>query len=442
MNYSEALEYIHSVCWKGSRPGLSRITELLSLIGEPQRALRCVHVAGTNGKGSFCAMLSSVLLKAGYSVGTFTSPFIEEFNERIQLNGENISNEDLAEVTSFIRPFADGMQDVPTEFELITAIGFEYFKRKNVDIVVLECGMGGRLDSTNVIEQPLLSVITGISLDHTEYLGSTIEAIAGEKAGIIKPGCPVLFGGENTAAERVIMAAAEERGSDFYSAEHSALNVKSCTIEGSVFDYKAHENLRLPLLGLYQPMNAANVIAAVEILRRVGLEIPEEALREGLACARWKGRFEKLSDEPLVFFDGGHNIEGASAAVETVKRYFEGRPVNILSGVMADKQYAHMAALMAPVTRKAFTVSPDNPRALDAEEYAAVFRAMGVPAESFESYDAAVAAAVKTSRLERVPLLALGSLYAYASFKKALTEQLEAYNRLREWGTAPFTEEK
>ncbi len=429
MNYEESLEYINSVTWKGSRPGLSRISELLERLGNPEKGLKCVHVAGTNGKGSFCAMLTSVLMKAGYSVGTYTSPYIETFTERIMLNGENIPEDELAEITTYIRPFAESMEDVPTWFELITAICFEYFKRKNVDVVVLEVGMGGRLDATNVITEPLLSVITGIALDHTEYLGDTIEAIAGEKAGIIKPGCPALFGGESPAALRVIKAAAGERGSELYVTDHSALNIKKCTVEGSIIDYKQHENIRLSLLGLYQPMNAANVIEAVEILRAGGMSIPEEALFEGLECAKWKGRFEKMCADPLVFFDGGHNIEGASAAVETVKRYFEGRRVNILTGVMADKRYSEMAAIMAPVAGRVFTVSPDNPRALDAEEYAAVFRAMGVRAESFAGYEQAVAAAMRASFLERVPLLALGSLYAYGPFKAALNAYLEQNSR-------------
>ncbi|MBR5948935.1 MAG: bifunctional folylpolyglutamate synthase/dihydrofolate synthase [Clostridia bacterium] len=429
MNYKESLEYIDSVSWKGSRPGLSRITELLALLGNPEREVKCVHVGGTNGKGSFCAMLTSVLIKAGYSVGTFTSPYIETFTERIQLNGENIPEDELAEVATYIRPFADSMDDIPTWFEMITAIGFEYFKRKGVDVVVLEVGMGGRLDATNVIEAPMLSVITGISLDHTEYLGNTIDAIAGEKAGIIKPGCPVLFGGENTAAERVIASAAEEKGCAFYSTDHASLNIKNCSMDGSIFDYKTHDDVRLSLLGLYQPMNASNVIEAVEILRSGGLEISEKALYDGLFCAKWKGRFEKMCQDPLVFFDGGHNIEGAGAAVETVKRYFEGRRINILSGVMADKQYEEMVAIMTPVTRKAFTVAPDNHRSLDAEEYAEVFRSMGISAESFANYDDAVAAAVKASWLERVPLLVLGSLYAYGSFKTALNGYLAANER-------------
>ncbi|MBQ3938058.1 MAG: bifunctional folylpolyglutamate synthase/dihydrofolate synthase [Clostridia bacterium] len=424
MNYNETLEYIHSTCWKGSRPGLERITELLSRMGNPEKGMKVVHVAGTNGKGSFCAMLSSVLMQAGYSVGMFTSPYIEEFCERIQSNGENISREMLAEVTGFVRPFADSMEDLPTEFELITAIGFEYFKRAKVDIVVLECGMGGRLDSTNVVDDPLLSVITGIALDHTEYLGGTIAAIAGEKAGIIKQNCPVLFGGESAEAARVIRKKAKETGSLYRKTNRKAIRIASCTPDGAVFDYGGFEGVRLPLLGLYQPLNAANVIEAVKLLRKRGLTIPDGAVYYGLEAAKWKGRFEKLSEKPLVFFDGGHNIEGVSAAAETVRAYFGGEKVDLISGVMADKRYEDMAKLMAGVANRVYTVAPNNARALDAESFAEVFRSLGVPAKGCSSYEEAVRAALEDGEREQCPLLALGSLYAYAPFKAALLAAL------------------
>ena len=432
MNYQETLQYIHSTCWKGSRPGLERITELLQKMGNPEKGLHVVHVAGTNGKGSFCAMLSSVLEKAGYSVGMFTSPYIEFFNERIQVNGRNISDEMLAEVTSFVRPFADSMEDLPTEFELITAIGFEFFKRAGVNIVVLECGMGGRLDSTNTVKHPLLSVITGIALDHTEYLGDTIAAIAGEKAGIIKQNRPVLYGGSSEEAAEVIIKKAGEMHCDYYRTCRDRITVRETSTDGALFDYKAaagtvFAGVRIPLLGSYQPLNAANVLQAVEILRLEGLDIPDAAVYDGLASAKWKGRFERLSDAPLVFFDGGHNIEGVTAAVETVKLYFGGRKINILSGVMADKRYREMAELIAGVAKRVYTVAPDNSRALDAGSYAEVFRELGVPAQGYATYYEALVPALESCLLEDVPLLALGSLYAYAPFKNALFKRLSEY---------------
>ena len=210
MNYNETITYIHSINWTFCKPGLDRIKGLCEKMGNPQNSLKFIHVAGTNGKGSFCSMLDSVLREAGYKVGLFTSPYIKEFGERIRFGGENISDKDLIEVTEFVRPIADAMSDKPTEFELITAIGFEYFKRKNCDIVILEAGLGGRLDSTNVINTPVLSVITGIALEHTEILGDTVEKIAAEKAGIIKTGVPVLFGGEDDSAHEVICKKAKE----------------------------------------------------------------------------------------------------------------------------------------------------------------------------------------------------------------------------------------
>ncbi|MBO7310992.1 MAG: bifunctional folylpolyglutamate synthase/dihydrofolate synthase, partial [Clostridia bacterium] len=229
MNYSEALEYIHSVNWCFCKPGLERIGELCRMLGEPQRELKFIHVAGTNGKGSFCSMLSSILKEAGYKTGLFTSPYIRFFNERMQINGEPISDSELAEITSYVRPFADQMTDKPTEFELITAICFEYFKRNGCDVVVLEAGMGGRLDSTNIIDASLLSVITGVSLDHTAFLGDTVEKIAAEKAGIIKSGCPVLLGGDSDEALCVVRKRAEARGAPLCLVDYSSLLIRSAT---------------------------------------------------------------------------------------------------------------------------------------------------------------------------------------------------------------------
>ena len=210
MNYEEALEYIHGISWTFCKPGLERISALCKALGDPQKKLKFIHIAGTNGKCSTSAMLESVLRESGYKTGLFTSPYIRTFNERMRVDGENISDGELAEITEYVRPFADDMTDKPTEFELISAIAFEYFSRNNCDVVVLEAGMGGRLDSTNVIDSALLSIITGIALDHTAFLGDTVEKIAAEKAGIIKCGCPVLFGGEDDAAERVIRERAAE----------------------------------------------------------------------------------------------------------------------------------------------------------------------------------------------------------------------------------------
>lgn len=420
MNYTESIEYIHSVSWKGSRPGLERIRELCNLLGNPQDDLRFIHVAGTNGKGSFCAMLESVLRESGYKAGMFTSPFIENFEERMQVAGEPISPEKLAEITSYVRPYADSMEDKPTEFELITAIGFEYFRRRECSVVILEAGMGGRLDSTNIIKSPLLCVITGISMDHTEYLGNTVAEIAKEKAGIIKAGSMVLYGGEAGEASEIILKRANELICPCYAVDNSLLSNVRLSVDGTTFDYGRYENLKLNLLGDYQLYNAARVITASEILRAGGVKITDEAVRSGLEKAKWKGRFERFSADPDVFFDGAHNTEGIEHAAKSIRGYYPDKKIVLITGVMHDKDFDSMADTLAPLCQRVFTVRPDNPRALLAEEYATVFAGKGVYATAYKSFDAAVREAYAYAKKENLPLFCLGSLYSYASFKKAI----------------------
>ncbi len=420
MNYEEAIRFIHSVEWQGSRPGLSRITELLSRLGHPEKGLKAVHVAGTNGKGSFCAMLESVLRHAGYRTGLFVSPYIEIFEERIQSNGTCIGQEELAEIVTEIEPICRSMTDLPTEFEILTAIGFVYFQKQQVEIAVIECGMGGRLDSTNVISAPLLSVITGISLDHVQFLGDTIEKIAAEKAGIIKPSCPILYGGRNADAEYVIAAKAASLGSRFVKKDGDALRVISSSLDGTLLDYKEFHHIRLPLLGTYQPENAASVLEAILLLRQEGFTISENAIHQGLASVTWKGRFEKLSDRPPVIFDGGHNEEGVTAAVNTVRSCFKKQKILVISGVMKDKDYRKIAEELASVAKIVYTVTPDNPRALPAEDYAKEFANHGVQAIPCSDFETAVKEAYTCAKTDKLPLLCVGSLYAYRDFKQAL----------------------
>lgn len=415
MNYTEALEYIHSVNWTFCKPGLERITALCEALGNPQDDLRFIHVAGTNGKGSFCAMTASILQAAGCRTGLFTSPYIKFFNERMQVDGEPIADEELAELTAFVRPIADGMTDKPTEFELITAIAFLYFKRHHCDVVVLETGMGGRLDATNLIKKPLLSVITGIALDHTAFLGDTVAAIAAEKAGIIKEGCPVLWGGENAEAEAVIATTAQAKNAPYRQVDRQPLAVHEATLDCTRFSYGAYQNMNLSLLGLYQPHNATTVLTAVTMLKEQGFAIPDEAVRQGLATVRWPARFEVLSRQPLVIFDGAHNVQGIAAAVESIRHYFGTQKVLVLTGVLKDKDYTAIARNLASVASRAFVLTPDNPRALAGEEYAALLESLGVPAIAYGSVGEAYTAARAAAEVEGIPLLCLGSLYTYAS---------------------------
>ena len=420
MTYEETIAYIHSVNWRGSRPGLSRITELLAALGNPEKSLRCVHIAGTNGKGSTSAMLDSILREAGYKVGTFTSPYIETFNERIMYDGKPIGDDEVCRLVSMIAPIAEAMDDPPTEFELITALGFVYFKEKGCDVVVLEVGMGGRLDSTNVIKDPYLSIITGVALDHEAFLGDTVEKIACEKAGVIKEGVPVLYGGEIPSVKEIIENTAKEKRAPFYQTDRTMLAVKKADFSGTYLDYDGMNDLFLPLLGLYQPRNLATVVTAAKLLRERGLAVSDSAIREGIAKTKWKARFGVLKTKPLFLFDGSHNMQGIDAACEAFAHYFGNEKLYLVTGVMADKAYDAMADKLLRFAKKVFTVTPDNPRALAAEELAALYRRKGVDAESFESVADAVSAALSEANEKGYAVAALGSLYMYGEVKAAL----------------------
>lgn len=415
MNANEAIEYIHSIGWQRSKPCLDRIAELCKRLGDPQEGLKFIHVTGTNGKGSTCAMTESVLRHAGYKTGLFISPYIRHFNERIQVCGSPISNELLAKATETVKAEAEKMQDSPTEFELLSAIAFLVFKWEACEIVVLEVGMGGRLDSTNIISAPVLSVITGVSLDHTAILGSTAEEIAREKAGIIKPHCPVLYGdcSDGSVAE-IINQKAAELSSDIYFCDKSEIVIEKADLNGSLISFGSHKSVKIPLLGLYQTENAARVLKIADILRERGFAISERALRDGIASVRWPARFEKLFEEPLVLYDGSHNPEGIDAAVRTVKHYFGNEKINILTGVMADKDYSEMAKKIAPLTDTVYTVTPSNPRALSDTELAKIYRACGARAVECGSVDNGFKAAFSDTKESKKALLCLGSLYMYS----------------------------
>lgn len=426
MNYNEALDYIHSINWTFCKPGLERIRVLCKKLGNPQKKLKFVHVAGTNGKGSVSAMLSAILSDAGYKVGLYTSPYIKTFNERMAINGSPISDAELVELTEAVRPIADAMEDKPTEFELITALAFEYFARNACDLVVLECGLGGRLDSTNVIDSPALSIITGVALDHTAILGSTVEKIAKEKAGIIKPGCPVLFGNNSHEHEAlgVIRRVSSQKGAPLVVTNESLLKNIRYSVNGTSFDFDGEKDYNLQLLGVYQPYNAATVLTAVRSLRYSGYDIPEAAVRSGLARVYWPARFERLSEDPIVIYDGGHNPQGIAAAKQSIKAYFGEKRVLLLSGLMGDKDYTLMVNELAPIADKVYTVTPDNPRSLPAEELATVYRSVGADATAFASVREAVEAAMQDAKEMKKPLFILGSLYLYCEIYPLVKEYI------------------
>lgn len=376
----DPVAYINEPRWQESRMGLERTRELLDRLGNPQDSLRFVHVAGTNGKGSVCAYVERILREAGYRTGLFTSPYLVSFEERIRVDGRNISRAELTEVTLAVRDAAEAMEDHPTEFELMTAVALLHFARQACRIVVLEVGLGGRLDSTNVIDEPEVSVIARIGLDHTKLLGSTLAQIAREKAGIVKEGCPVVTWPQEPDAFAAIDLRAAERGADLTAADFSRLDIEAAPTAQEPrwrFSYKGRTGLETRLLGAYQPYNAAVALEAVEALRGRGWDVPEDAVRAGLARTRWPGRFEVVSHDPTFVVDGGHNPQGAQALADSLRAVFPGVKPVFLIGVLEDKDYPEMMEAILPLGAAFVCVMPANPRALPAEKLARTVRWTG-----------------------------------------------------------------
>lgn len=411
MTAQEAIDFIHKKFWQGSRPGLERTRELLNKMGDPQNALRFVHVAGTNGKGSTAALLSSVLESAGLKTGLYTSPYISRFNERMQVNGEPISDAELAEITRRCAPLAESMSDVPTEFELVTAIAFEFFRRQKCEVVVLEVGMGGRLDSTNVISAPLCSVITNIGLDHTKELGDTTEKIAAEKAGIIKSGSPAVIYDLPEGVRTVIADKCRAEGSRLIAADFSQIIQISDELEGQVFSYKSHRELRLPLLGGHQLKNAAVALETLDVIRERGIKINDANICEGFLKTKWPARFELISEKPCFVVDGGHNPQCAETVADSLKKYFPGRKIVVLFGVLADKDYMGLAAHLSTAADEFVTITPPSPRALDARELAQKLKSFGKPVTACDDISQGIEAAIKSAG-ESGTVCSVGSLYS------------------------------
>jgi len=410
LGIAETLKYIHSVKWQGSKPGLERTRELLALLGNPEKNLSFVHIAGTNGKGSTAACIAAVLRAAGYRTGLYTSPYILRFNERMQVDGEQISDDELIRMTDEIRPYADAMKDSPTEFELITALAMKYFLYKGCDIVVLEVGMGGELDSTNVIEVPEIAVITAIGYDHVKELGPGIEDIARAKAGIIKEnGDVVIYGGEDSV-EAVFRRISAQRGARLHKTDFTRITRESFAFDGVSFNFEPYGEISLPLAGSYQPKNAAVAITALESLREKGYRISDDDIVHGISTVQWAGRFEILGHGPIFVLDGAHNPQGIEATADSLRRHFGSKKITFLIGVMADKDVDTMIDIIGSMAEAFIAIRPDNPRALDAKELADKLSRCGAPVTARDSIADGVAEAIREAG-EGGIVCALGSLY-------------------------------
>ncbi len=422
MNYDEALDYIHGTLKFGSKLGLHNIGMLLNLMGDPQKKLKFVHIAGTNGKGSTVAFISSILIEAGYRTGIYTSPFIQRFTERIRIGNDEINEEDLADITGFVKKCADRMLEMgenhPTEFELVTAIAFEYYYRRKCDIVVLEVGLGGRFDSTNIIDTPELAVITTISYDHMDRLGNTLQEIAFEKAGIIKSGGDVVLYGQDPEVEQVFEKACAERGATLHKTDFSSLSLHEYGTDGQIMSYGSYDGLRIGLLGSHQTHNAAVAIMAAEQLIRKGYRISEAALRRGLFNTKWPGRLEILSRKPIVIIDSAHNAEGAFVLRKALEEYFPRRPVTLIMGVLSDKDYIAMMKTVLPGCKRLFAITTDSPKALPASELAKAAGRYCKNVQISDTIKSAVDICMKTASNDEV-ICAFGSLYYIGTVRSA-----------------------
>lgn len=414
MQYKDALDYIHNTMKFGIKLGLHNIACLLDLMGNPHKKLKYVHVAGTNGKGSTVAFISRILIESGYKVGIYTSPYLERFTERIKVNDEEIPENELARITAFVREKVNIMlergENHPTEFEIVTAIAFQYFFECNCDVVVLEVGLGGRFDSTNIIDEPLVSVITTISYDHMDRLGNTLPEIAFEKAGIIKQNGDVIVYPASEDVEKVFRDVCSERKAKLYKTDFSGIDLLRFDEDGQVFDYNNYKSLKISLLGEHQTKNAVMALKALEILRSKGFNIEEGSIRRGLENARWPGRLEILKKKPLFLIDGAHNPEGARALRDALNKYFPDKRKFFIVGVLKDKDYKALIETVAPISSGFVTITPNSDRALPAKDLGAFIKDYCKNVLISDTIEAAICTSIEMCSPDDL-ICAFGSLY-------------------------------
>ncbi|MBM6990961.1 MAG: bifunctional folylpolyglutamate synthase/dihydrofolate synthase [Mobilibacterium timonense] len=420
MTYDEALDFLNAPKYSETRPGLGPVTELMHRLGDPQDELRYVHITGTNGKGSTSAFVERALREAGYKTGLYTSPYIQNFTERIQVSGKEIPRQELADITEKVKAaslsmLADGMKE-PTIFEMVTAVAFIYFYRMKCDIVVLEVGMGGRLDATNIVPRPEVSVITGVAMDHMEFLGDTIADIAFEKAGIIRDGGVTVTASLVPEAMNVIRKTAEEKNSTLVEADLTGIRMLESGLDGQSYVFQG-QKISISKLGKYQVRNTALAYTVLEQMKTRWPLLTEDAILKGLEKATWMGRLELLRKDPPFLIDGAHNTDGVMALVESLKDLFPGEKFRFVTGVLKDKDYQAMMSLTEDIAVEYFTVTPDSPRALPAEDLRDLLEKDGQKACSFVSLKEA---AFEAWRSEDLKTVAFGSLYYIGALRSIL----------------------
>lgn len=414
MEYKEARAWIESAGqYAGGDMGLGNTEYMLEQLGHPERRLEFVHIAGTNGKGSVASYIGTVLQCAGYRVGRYLSPTIFSYRERMQVNGQWISREDFAGYVEQIYPVVEKMKQdqfgYPTPFEMETVISFLFFLDQRCDIVVLECGMGGRTDATNVITNTKMAVLTSISMDHVGVLGNSLEEIASQKAGIIKPGAIVVTGRQQPEVENLLWALCTEKGNPFVTPRPEEAVIREVTLNRQVFRYHGSE-ITITLAGSHQIENAVLALECITALKQAGFDVTKEEIEEGFRTTRWDGRFTVVNEEPCFVVDGAHNPDAAEKLKQSVQFYFPGRRLIFIMGMFKDKDYKKVAGLMGPLAQKIFTVTPPDPsRALPASELAKVLESDCPDTRACDSLEEAVEAAFGAAGPEDV-ILSFGSL--------------------------------
>lgn len=427
MNYKEAMEYIENTAKFGMNFGLERVLKILEYLDNPQDKIKCIHVGGTNGKGSTTAMVSSILREEGYKVGMYTSPYLEEFEERIQINGENIKKEELASIVTEVKDAISKVDVVkfgaPTQFEIITALMFYYFAIKKVDYAVVEVGLGGRLDATNVIN-PILVILTSISFDHMNILGDTLKEIAGEKAGIIKKGCTVVSYPQETEALNVIKSKCKELNSKLIVVKKE--DIKQVIIDKNNFKQELKINvldktydIKLSLIGEHQVLNCAVCLNAINALRESGIVIHDDSIKRGLFNVKWIGRMEVLKNKPLVVIDGAHNIDGIEKLKLSIDKYFNYENIILIVGILGDKQVDKMINVITRNAKSVIVTEPHNYRAESSSVLYEKIKEKHIDCFDIESYEKAYEKALSLAK-DNDLILVCGSLYMIGDMRKVI----------------------
>lgn len=425
MNYEEALARIHSFQKYGSRLGLERMTVLMELLGNPEDRMNIIHVAGTNGKGSVCRYLATVLQENGYRVGLYTSPYLERFTERIEFDGEEISEMDLASCTEEVLVQVEKMvsqgYEPPTEFELVTAIGFVYFSRKPLDFLVLEVGLGGKGDSTNLIKTPAATVITSISFDHMDQLGHTLVEIASEKAGIIKEGCPIIYNIEDPNAKAVVQKIAKEKGCDSYDVTTIPKKCLQSSIEGSAFEFGMEgTQVEISMAGAHQVENGACALTVIEVLNKKGIiRVDSEKVKVGMKRAKQAGRLELLQIKPTILLDGAHNEAGVLALSQTIGEHMACQKLLLVIGILADKDVDRMIDAYRCIPGDIVASEPDNPRRLSSKDLCQKILATGRTCQAIGDWQRACDY-VEAHKQDYDGIIFSGSLYLIGKVRERL----------------------